>query len=121
MTEKSETKLFLNARETYGPSFQADLFDQYKLFVASAERISERREAANNYLLTVNASILTLFGLLSTGGRKGYWAVFISIAGILIALTWQRMIVSYRRMNTVKFKVIHELEEQMPTALYKYE
>ena len=121
MTEKSETKLFLNTRESYGPSFQADLFEQYKLFVASAERITERREAANNYFLTVNASLLTLFGLMSTVGRKGYWAVFVSIAGILIALAWGRIIDSYRGMNSVKYKVIHELEDHMPTALFKYE
>ena len=31
------------------------------------------------------------------------------------------IITSYRDLNTVKFKVIHELEQQMPAALYAYE
>jgi hypothetical protein len=36
-------------------------------------------------------------------------------------LTWHRIITSYRDLNTVKFKVIHELEREMPAALYDYE
>ena len=28
---------------------------------------------------------------------------------------------TYRDLNTVKFKVIHELEQHMPAALYDYE
>lgn len=121
MTDKKEGKLFPHSKETYGTSFQAELFEQYKLYVASAERISERRESANNYLLTVNASLVTLFGVLSTSGHKGDGAIFVSVAGVLVSLTWHRIITSYRDLNTVKFRVIHELEEHMPAALYKYE
>lgn len=43
------------------------------------------------------------------------------VAGFLVALTWHRIITSYRDLNAVKFAVIHELEQQMPAALYDYE
>ena len=36
------------------------LLEQYKLLVQSAEKISERRTSANNYLLTVNAALVSL-------------------------------------------------------------
>jgi len=110
-----------HTKESYGESFKADLFEQYKLYVASAEKISERRVSANNYLLTVNASLVTFYGLLTASPYKGSWAVLMPVAGFLVSLTWCRIITSYRDLNTVKFKVIRELEEQMPAALYAYE
>jgi hypothetical protein len=114
-------KLIHQTRAAYGPSFTADLFAQYKMYVESAERISERRVSANNYLLTVNAFLVTLYGLVAAKAAAGYWAVLLPLAGILVSVTWRRIITSYRDLNTVKFKIIHELEQEMPAALYDYE
>jgi len=114
-------RLIRHTKESYGESFNADLFEQYKLYVESAEKISERRVSANNYLLTVNAFLVTLYGLLAASPYKGAWAVLVPVAGVLVSLTWHRIITSYRDLNTVKFKVIHELEREMPAALYAYE
>lgn len=121
MSEKLPPPLIRHTKESYGESFKADLFEQYKLYVESAEKISERRVSANNYLLTVNAFLVTLYGLLAASQYEGYWTVLVPVAGFLVSLTWHRIITSYRDLNTVKFKVIHELEQQMPAALYDYE
>jgi hypothetical protein len=43
------------------------------------------------------------------------------VAGVLVSLTWHRIVISYRNLNSVKFEVIHELEQQLPAALYEYE
>jgi len=77
--------------------------------------------AANNYLLTVNAFLVTLYGLVAASRYNTYWTILVPIAGLLVSLTWYRIITSYRDLNTVKFAVIHELESQMPAALYDYE
>lgn len=114
-------RLLGQSDESYGPTFRADLFEQYKLYVESAEKISERRVAANNYLLTVNAFLVTLYGLVAASRFDTVWTILVPVAGFLVALTWHRIITSYRDLNTVKFKVIHELEQQMPAALYDYE
>jgi hypothetical protein len=121
MSDTPGPQLIRHTRESYGESFQADLFEQYKLYVESAGKISERRVSANNYFLTVNAFLVTLYGLLAASPYKGGWAVLVPVAGVLVSLTWHRIITSYRDLNTVKFKVIHELEQQMPAALYDYE
>lgn len=113
--------LIRHTKESYGESFKSDLLEQYKLYVASAEKMSERRVSANNYLLTVNAFLVTLYGLLGASPYKGGWSILVPVAGILVSLTWHRIITSYRDLNTVKFKVIHELEREMPAALYEYE
>ncbi|HET6204505.1 MAG TPA: hypothetical protein VFI25_17070 [Planctomycetota bacterium] len=121
MPDTPVPQLIRHTQESYGESFKADLFEQYKLYVESAEKISERRVSANNYLLTVNAFLVTLYGLLAASPYKGGWAVLVPVAGVLVSLTWHRIITSYRDLNTVKFKVIHELEREMPAALYDYE
>lgn len=121
MSDTPGPQLIRHTKESYGDSFRADLFEQYKLYVESAERISERRVSSNNYLLTVNAFLVTLYGLLAASPYRGGWAVLVPIAGALVSLTWYRIITSYRDLNTVKFKVIHELEQHLPAALYHYE
>ncbi|MGH7581637.1 MAG: RipA family octameric membrane protein [Gemmatimonadales bacterium] len=121
MPKPAAQPLLRHSEKTYGPSFRADLFDQYKLYVQSAEQISERRVAANNYLLTVNAFLVTLYSFLAASRYKSWWTVLVPVAGILISWTWHSIITSYRDLNTVKFAVIHELEAQMPAAVYAYE
>ena len=121
MADEPRRQLLKHTRESYGGSFHADLFEQYKLYVESAERVSERRVSANNYLLTVNAFLVTLYGILAASPYKSYWTILLPVAGVLVSLTWYRIIISYRDLNTVKFKVIHELEQHLPAALYQYE
>jgi L-asparagine transporter-like permease len=117
MANEPTHRLIRHTTETYGESFKAHLLEQY---VESAEKVSERRVSANNYLLTVNAFLVTLYGLLAGSPYKSSWTVLVPIAGILVSLTWYRIITSYRDLNTVKFQVIHELEQEMPAALYAY-
>jgi hypothetical protein len=52
---------------------------------------------------------------------RTHWTILVPVTGMLVALTWHRIITSYRDLNTVKFEVIHELEQRMPAALYRYE
>ena len=59
MSEPATPQLIRQTKESYGESFTVALFEQYKLYVESAEKISERRVSANNYLLTVNAFLVT--------------------------------------------------------------
>ncbi len=118
---ESKPLLIRNTKESYGDSFKADLFEQYKHYVESAEKISERRVSANNYLLTVNAFLVTLYSLVAASKYKSWWSVLVPVAGFLVSLNWHRIITSYRDLNTVKFGVIHELEQHMPAALYDYE
>lgn len=121
MASEPSRQLIRQTTESYGESFKADLFEQYKLYVASSEKISERRVSSNNYLLTVNAFLVTSYGLLAASQYKSYWMILVPIAGVLVSLTWYRIITAYRNLNSVKFKVINEIEQQMPAALYEYE
>lgn len=110
--------------EDYGPEYQSHLLEQYKLYVEMADQVSHRRSAANNYMVTVNASLVTLYGLASSvagSGKQGLWIYAVPAAGVLACLAWVAVIRSYRDINTAKFKVIHEMEKRLPAALFAFE
>lgn len=105
----------------YGQQFQDHLLEQYKLFVESSLKVSEKRISTGNYLLAVNSSLLTVFGIASTLHVTGLWLLLIPITGTLVCATWFSLVASYKNLNSVKFKIIHELESQLPAALFRYE
>ena len=116
-----DKRLFRVPPDTYGPAYKQHLLEQYKLFVETADRVSERRTSANNYLLTVNAFLVTLCGLAASLADNKTSLFVVVAAGVLVCITWLVLIRSYRNLNTAKFKVIHELEEHLPAALFDRE
>lgn len=122
MGTTADTPSLLNTTPAdYGDSYREHLLEQYKLYVESASQISERRTSANNYLLTVNTTLVTLFALTATLADARVWHLALAVAGLLVCATWYIMIRSYRDLNTAKFVVIHELERQLPASLFAYE
>ena len=121
MDDKARESLISQSQESYGESFKAGLLEQYKLYVQSAENVSARRVASNRYLLTLNAALVALYGVFSrqvSARITGYCPFQLRNARFFL---WYQIIKSYRDLNTVKFKVIHELEQHLPAALFRYE
>lgn len=113
--------LFHDTKETYKGSFNADLLEQYKLYVQSAENVSARRIASSRYLLTLNSAFIALYGLQSASFSRNYWALLIPLLGLPVSLLWHQIIKSHKDLNAVKFKIIHEFEQRLPAAPYTYE
>jgi len=95
------------------------LLEQYKLLVGSAEKISELRQKMNAFYLSINSLIIGLSGYLSISAT--ILGILGSVLGVLIAFIWGKNIESYRQLNSAKFKVITEMEEKLPFAMYKKE
>lgn len=93
-----------------------DKLEIYKLAVEMADRVSARRISANTFFLSINTALLTLIGFTyeKFEGDVGVLLVAISIAGIILSLTWLSSIRSYKRLNRAKFTVINELEKELP-------
>ena len=121
MDDKQGQRLFHHSKEDYGGSFHADLLEQYKLLVQSAENVSARRVASHRYLLTLNAALVALYGLQSANFGQGYWTLLIPVIGISVSTVWYQIIQSHADLNRIKFDVIHEFERHLPAAMYKYE
>jgi hypothetical protein len=102
----------------------AEYLEQYKLYLEMLDRISERRQTANSYFLTINTGLCGLVGYLFSRDAAPelhnlFW--LIPIAGILLSYFWYRLVRSYRDLNSAKFTVVHLIEEHLPLAPYKAE
>jgi hypothetical protein len=118
---KLHSKLQSRTPEEYGEKYQDHLLEQYKLFVETSQHTSDKRQNANNYLLTLNSSLITLFvAFLSIFGHHR-WNALIPGTGLIVCFIWWSLVDSYKDLNTAKFAVIHELENQLPVALFRHE
>ena len=118
MNTQDDNLFKVNAAE-YGKKYREHYLAMYLDYVASADRISDRRHSANQLFLSVNAALLGLTGYLGGDGENLVWLG--AAAGILFSLTWRRLIRSYRNLNAAKFNVINQLEQRLPFAAYDEE
>lgn len=121
MSDLRNASLFNHSEQTYGDSFNAHLLEQYKLYVQSAENVSARRLASNRYMLTLSAAILALYGLLYANFDLNWTALVLPVMGISVTVVWHAIIKSHADLNEIKFEIVHELEEHLPTSVYKHE
>lgn len=103
----------------------AILLEQYKLYVELTDKISERRQSANAFFLSLNSILvtgLTIF-LTQVGGAQTncVWILIAIVTGIVACATWRRLIRSYGELNAGRFQVIHLLESRLPARLFDFE
>lgn len=103
------------------PSQDKDVLDIYKILVEMADRVSQRRQSANSFYLTVNTAIIGGAAYLSQSEFGHVGSLAVSAAGIAICFLWVRAVVSYKSLNAAKFEVITALEERLPVSPYKDE
>ena len=121
MTDPLDRPLFGYTKQTYEGAFEADLLEQYKLYVQSAENVSARRLASSRYLLAVNAALVALFAFQVQGAGPAWLTLLLPVLGVPVSLLWYRIIRSHKGLNEVKFGIIRNLEEHLPAALYAHE
>lgn len=103
----------------YGDLYKNHKLEQYKIFVNSAEKVSDRRLNSNKFFITINSLIVTLLGIFIE--KSSFFMLVISIVGIVISVLWIKSIINYSELNSVKFKIINEIEDDLPLYLYKKE
>jgi hypothetical protein len=102
--------------------YHEHVLEQYKLYVEMADRISNRRDVANAFFLTLNGLFLGAAGALID---KGYefspkWALLFPLAVLLLeCFFWWRLIISYKQLNGAKFNIIGEFEMRLPASPYR--
>jgi hypothetical protein len=111
--------------QAYGGEFAAHLLEQYKLYVQMADKISERRQAANSFFVAINTALATLLGFskhVQTQSNPGSpWVIAVGFSGMILSYTWYRLIRSYRDLNAGKFRVIQAMEAFLPLRPYTAE
>ena len=88
----------------------------FQLYLATAEKVSDRRVQANSWMLSVNSAIVALYGYLQAdkmavgATQKAVWLWAIPAAGILVCLAWAALLTSSRKLNRAKFAVLMQME-----------
>lgn len=101
--------------------YQNHILEQYKLYVEMADRISQRRNLANVFFLSLNTTLLTVIGFLINKIQliEPSWLIAFPLIGLIaICVVWWWLIRSYRNLNSVKYKIIGLLEERLPSSPY---
>lgn len=95
----------------------------YKMLVDMADKVSQRRQNANNFYLSVNTALIGASAYISAinPAQSIVNTVLISVAGLLVCILWKRNIDSYKDLNSGKFHVITELEKALPISPYAAE
>lgn len=89
---------------------------QWQTCVEMANSVSQRRDVMNNIFITLNLAIVTATSV--AGNLK---TAFMLIAGIATCIIWLFFIENYKALNTEKFKVINEIEQNLPAQPFNEE
>jgi hypothetical protein len=112
-------------KKNYGENFQLHLLEQYKIYVEMTDRISARRSQTNSFYITLLSSLLAFISLVSDkqlfSTSKDELLFLVAILGIFLCYSWYANIRSYKQLNSLKFKVVHEMEQCLLFACYDRE
>jgi len=119
-----EKHLFIALSEKYGDKYIEHLLEQYRVYIASAERISDRRQKSNDFFLALNTALVALLGFVATKASPATISsilIIAPIAGAAMCYLWYEIIKSHKKLNDAKYRVLHVIESRLPMALYDTE
>src|SRR2546422_7627466 len=104
-------------KDAYGSEYASHLMEQYKLYVQMADKISERRQTANTFFLTINTALVAMLGIAWPPAERlisPVWYLTVGVSGLVLCYSWYRLLRSYRDLNSGKFRVVHAIEQHLP-------
>jgi hypothetical protein len=109
-------------KKNYGENFQTHLLEQYKLYVEMMDRVSARRAQTNTFYISLLSGLLALLSLVVDKklvlGDQAIVLLATAILGLALCYVWYANINSYKELNSLKFKVINEIEPYLPFPCY---
>jgi hypothetical protein len=101
------------------------LLEQYKLYVEMADRVSTRRvQMSQLYLSLLSALLGILMFLTENKGIMEFKPItlfLVSLLGLSLCLVWYANLEAYRQLNSGKFRIIHDMEQNLPYPCFKKE
>lgn len=104
---------------------RAELLEQYRIFLETSESLVSRRQTVNSFYASANTALITIMGglIAAFGDTKERIILFVmtSVVGIVLSVSWSRVLSAYGTLNGSKMKVISMIEQELPAALYDTE
>lgn len=104
------------SKEEYGEDYNSVVLEQWKTCVEMANNNTEKRVDSNNIFTTINAA---LFAVISFS--LDYESITLSVVGIIVCIVWLYAIDNYKKLSSVKYHIVNEIERQLPLATFSYE
>ncbi|OEC84347.1 MULTISPECIES: RipA family octameric membrane protein [Methanobacterium] len=103
-------------KKDHGNDSHENLFEQYKLYVEMSNDVSKRRHQTNSFYISLSSALIALFSLITVklGSINLEFISLLPIFGLLTCFIWFTHIKSYKKLNSAKFKVINEIEKDLP-------
>lgn len=109
---------------TQKQAYDKVLMEQYKMFQKTSEDLVARRQSVNSFYISLNTALVTFIGVvlgLLESPLNTIVMIAMCSAGIILDISWIKILDAYGTLNSAKMKVISLLEEQLPIALYDSE
>ena len=107
------------------PIDKSILLEQYKVFLQTSEDLVSRRQNVNNFYISINSALMAAFGIIWALNilpiYKFFTGILLSIVGIILSISWIKLLASYGDLNSSKMKIISYIEKQLPASLYDAE
>lgn len=104
---------------TQNQLYQEHLFEQYMMYVETAERLTSKRRLANTFFVTLHTLLVSAAGFaFGTGSQfTDKWLIAFPLAALLgLCYVWWRLLKWYKQMHSAKYKVIGEYERHLPSS-----
>lgn len=109
-------KLEMIEKESFAGDYESVVLEQWKTCIAEANGISEKRNNSNNIFITLNTALFAVITF-----TLDYRSILLSAIGIAICILWICTINSYKKLNSVKYEIINEIESKLPLAPFTSE
>ena len=114
--ERNTMELKSASYEKHEEVYDAVILEQWKACVEMANSNTEKRTNSNNIFITINAALLAVISF-----SLDYESIALSIVGIAVCIVWLNSIESYKKLSSVKYDIINEIELQLPLKPFTYE
>jgi len=108
-----------------GDSSKSELLEIYKLHAELADRVSQRREAANRLHFSLLSGLGLFAGVFTEFGEEdslvNHMFLIVGVLGTVISFSWWVVIRSYQQLNSGKFKSLDELEDKIAFPFFRKE
>jgi hypothetical protein len=124
-----EAALFPAGANFEDNSKRKELAEQYKVLANHVEQMSERRQVANNFFLSMNSAIFAGMGLLAKESlsevehpiaMKGIFSLIcvLAIVGLVICKGWTSIIRAHRQLNLANLSILQMMEKYLAAAIF---
>lgn len=97
------------------PAEQDTVLEQWKFYGQTTLNVSNRRLKNNRFYLRL---LIALLGVAGLGAKLGYvnsiGVLVIGLVGLPFCVLWAFHILSYKQLNSGKYRVMREMAEELP-------